>query len=94
MHSVFLPLALPGWKPGGGIEGIGNLSKLLYAPMPPIELKCMFEWEKTLLIHLGHKQVVVDLILGLLLLLRVELWELTERHDGRIDPIGVAVVET
>lgn len=165
MHSVFLPLALPAWKPGGGIDGIGNLSKLLYAPIPPIELKCMFEWEKTwneqwekrnwlellktfgincaillrplvmfgtasyfaysfhdsyqnlkfirffvvvytvtilsivkrritLLIHLWHKQVVVGLILGLLLLLGVELRKLTERDDGRIDPIGVAVVET
>lgn len=48
----------------------------------------------TLLIHLGHEEVVVGLILGLLLLLGVELRKLTERDDGRIDPIGVAVVET
>lgn len=34
MSSVFLPLELPGWKPGGGIDdGIGNLSKLLKFPM-------------------------------------------------------------
>lgn len=34
MHSVFLPLAFPDWKPGGGTdEPIGNLSKLLKLPM-------------------------------------------------------------
>lgn len=39
----------------------------------------------TLLINLRHEQIVVGLVLSLLLLLGIELWVLTERHDRRVE---------